>query len=240
VKSFGVVAFVLWSVFGIDVALAGDLPLPATAAPSLPPLDKAYASSARWAGAYLGINGGYGVGSSQWTLGGFSSSVFNTGGSLFGGTVGFNYPVSEVLFGLEGDMDWSSLNGNTAGCAVNAAGAAAACETKNNFLGTARARMGYVADQALFYVTGGAAFGDLQTGLSPPTTFDSTARVGWAVGAGLEYAFWGNWSAKAEYLFIDFGTVSCTTVANCGSATGASVVLTESFVRGGLNYRFSW
>ena len=72
-RSFGAVAFVLWFVFGIDVALAGDLPLPATAAPSLPPIDKAYASSAHLAGAYLGINGGYGVGSSQWTLGGFSS-----------------------------------------------------------------------------------------------------------------------------------------------------------------------
>jgi len=71
----------------------------------------------------LGINGGFGAGSSQWTLGGVPSSVFNTDGFLFGGTLGFNYPVSEVLFGLEGDLDWSSLNGSTAGCAVNGGGA---------------------------------------------------------------------------------------------------------------------
>ena len=237
-KSFGVVAFVLWSLFGVNVALADDLPLPTIGAPSLPPIGNAYASSAHWAGAYLGINGGYGVGSSQWTLGGFWSNVFNTDGFLFGGTVGFNYPVSEVLFGLEGDVDWSSLNGGTAGCAVNAAGAGAACETKNSFLGTARARVGYVADRTLFYVTGGAAFGIVQTGLSPLTTFDSTTRVGWAAGTGLEYAFWGNWSAKAEYLFVDFGAVSCTTAANCGSATGASVALTENIVRVGINYIF--
>ena len=81
-----------------------------------------------------------------------------------------------------------------------------------NFLGTARARVGYAAERTLIYVTGGAAFGNIQTGLNPPATFDSTTRVGWAAGAGLEYAFSGNWSAKAEYLFVDLGTASCTTV----------------------------
>ena len=107
--------------------------------------------------AYLGINGGYGVGSSQWTLeaSGRTSST---------PTVSFSVARSasttrsvKFCFGLEGDVDWSSLNGGTAGCAVNAAGAGAACETKNSFLGTARARVGYVADRTLFYVTGGAA-----------------------------------------------------------------------------------
>ena len=51
-------------------------------------------------------------------------------------------------------------------------GAGAACETKNNVLGTARARVGYAADRTLIYVTGGAAFGNVQTGLNPPATFD--------------------------------------------------------------------
>ncbi len=237
VKSLGV-ALVFLSLLGVGQARAADLPLPA--APSLPANDYATGAYARWGGAYVGINGGYGLGSSQWTLGGAPSSIFDTNGFLLGGTVGFNYPVSEVLFGLEGDADWSSLNGSTGGCAVNAAGAIAACETKNSFLGTARARVGYAAERTLIYVTGGAAFGNIQTGLNPPATFNSTTRVGWAAGAGLEYAFAGNWSAKAEYLFVNLGTASCTTFGNCGSATGASAVLTDNLIRGGLNYRFSW
>jgi outer membrane immunogenic protein len=239
VKSFGA-ALVLLSLFGVNAAFAGDLSLPAIGARALPASDRPNVPDARWGSAYLGINGGFGVGSSQWTLGGVPSSVFNTDGFLFGGTVGFNYPVSEILFGFEGDVDWSSLNGSAAGCAARAGGAAAACETMNNFLGTARARAGYAADRTLIYVTAGAAFGNVQTGLNPPATFDSATRLGWAAGAGVEYAFWGNWSAKAEYLFVDFGTTSCTTPANCGSATGASVVLTENLIRGGFNYRFSW
>jgi outer membrane immunogenic protein len=238
VKPLGV-ALVLLSLVGVNQVRAADLPLPAIGVPGSPANDYANAY-ARWGGAYVGINGGYGSGSSQWTLGPLPSSVFDTNGFLLGGTVGFNYPVSEVLFGLEGDVDWSSLDGSTAGCATNAGGAVAACETKNTFLGTARVRVGYAAERTLIYVTGGAAFGNIQTGLNPPATFDSTMRVGWAAGAGLEYAFSGNWSAKAEYLFVNLGTASCTTFANCGSSTGASAVLTDNLIRGGFNYRFSW
>jgi hypothetical protein len=107
VKSFGVVAFVLWSLFGVNVALADDLPLPTIGAPSLLPIGNAYASSAHWAGAYLGINGGYGVGSSQWTLGGFWSNVFNTGGFLFGGTVAST--TRSVKFCLASKAMWTGL-----------------------------------------------------------------------------------------------------------------------------------
>ena len=46
------------------------------------------------------------------------------------------------------------------------------------------------------------------------------------------------WSAKAEYLFVDLAAASCSTAANCGSATGSSVAFTENVVRGGFNYRF--
>jgi outer membrane immunogenic protein len=228
------VAFIFLSVIGVSRAAAADLPLP-----SQPHYD-ANAPYAHWGGVYVGLNGGYGLGSSQWTQSFVSTSIFNTDGFLLGGTIGFNYPVSAVLFGVEGDLDWSTLNGSIGNCAVNGAGAAAACETKNNMLGTVRARMGYAFDRTLIYLTGGAAIGAFQTGLNPPATFDSATKVGWAAGAGIEYAFSDAWSAKAEYLFVDLGTASCTSAANCGSAAGASVSLTENLVRGGFNYRFSW
>jgi outer membrane immunogenic protein len=228
-----IVALVVLSVIGLSRAAAADLPLPS-------PNFDANAPYTHWGGAYLGLNGGFGVGSSQWTEGLISTSIFNTDGFLVGGTIGFNCPVSAVLFGVEGDLDWSSLNGNVGSCGVNGPGAAAACETKNNVLGTVRGRMGYAFDRTLIYLTGGAAFGDVQTGLNPPATFDSTTKVGWAAGGGLEFAVTDAWSAKAEYLFVDLGMASCTSAANCGSAAGASVALTENLIRGGFNYRFSW
>jgi outer membrane immunogenic protein len=173
-------------------------------------------------------------------LGLLGTDVFNTSGFLFGGTAGFNFPISAVLVGLEGDIDWSGLSGNATNCAVNASGAAAACQTKSNLLGTARARVGYAFDRTLIYVTGGTAFAPVQTGLSPPSTFDAATKFGWTAGAGVEFAFFGNWSAKAEYLFVDLAAASCSTAANCGSATGSSVAFTENVVRGGFNYRFPW
>jgi outer membrane immunogenic protein len=228
------VAFIFLSVIGVSRAAAADLPLP-----SQPNYD-ANTPYTHWGGVYVGLNGGYGFGSSQWSQGLILTNIFNTDGFLLGGTIGFNYPVSAILFGVEGDLDWSTLKGSVGTCAVNGAGAAAACETKNNVLGTVRARMGYTLDRTLIYLTGGAAFGDFQTGLNPPATFDSATKIGWAAGAGIEYAFSDAWSAKAEYLYVDLGTASCTSAANCGSAAGASATLTENLVRGGFNYRFSW
>lgn len=235
-----VVAFVLLSLIGIGRPLAADFPLPSQAAPVPPPIYNSEAPGKSWAGVYFGINGGYGFGNSQWSLAGTPTSIFNSNGFLVGGTVGINIPISEVLFGFEGDIDWAGLDGSVGNCAVNGTGAVAACETKDNFLGTARARVGYEFDRALVYVTGGAAFGNVQAGLNPPATFDSALKVGWAAGAGIEYAFTNNWSAKAEYLYVNLGNASCTTIANCGSAAGASVALTEDVIRAGLNYKFSW
>jgi outer membrane immunogenic protein len=31
-------------------------------------------------------------------------------------------------------------------------------------------------------------------------------RAGWTVGTGIEWAIWNNWSVKAEYDYLDFGT----------------------------------
>ena len=238
VRSF--VALTLLSALGSGPALAADFPLPTAEPPRPPTIYDPNGPYTNWAGAYLGLNAGYGFGSSQWTLGLLGTSVFDTSGFLFGGTVGFNYPISVVMIGLEGDVDWSGLSGNAGNCAVNASGAAAACQTKNNLLGTARARVGYALDRTLIYVTGGAAIAPVQAGLNPPSTFDSATKLGWAAGAGAEFAFFGNWSAKVEYLYIDLAMSSCSTAANCGTAAGSSVAFTENVVRGGFNYRLPW
>jgi outer membrane immunogenic protein len=233
-----VVALVLASLVGTGRLLAADFPTPAQSTPV--PFYSPAPPSKSWNGFYLGVNGGYGLGTSQWSLNGTPTNIFSPNGALAGGTLGFNLAISEVLVGLEGDADWAGLDGNVGNCAINTAGAVAACETKNNFLGTARLRVGYQFDRLLPYVTGGAAFGNISTGLKPPASFDSTFTAGWTAGVGIEYALTDTWSAKAEYLYVVFGNASCTTIANCGSAAGASATLTESLLRAGFNYRFSW
>lgn len=233
-----IVTFSVLLALGSSAASAADLPLPEPARPAT--FYDGSGPYTNWGGAYLGLNGGYALGSSQWTRGGLGTDVFNTNGFVLGGTAGFNVPVSVVLVGLEGDLDWSGLSGGIGNCAVNSSGVTATCQTKSNLLGTVRARVGYALDRTLIYVTGGGAFAPVQAGLNPPSNFDTTTKFGWTAGAGLEYAFFGNWSAKAEYLYVDLASGSCASLSNCGTATGSAVAFTENIVRGGFNYRFPW
>jgi outer membrane immunogenic protein len=63
---------------------------------------------------------------------------------------------------------------------------------------------------------------------------DSTTRLGWALGAGIEKKFTPNWSAKLEYLYLDYGTRTFLT----GTGLDTSVRLRDHIVRVGLNYQF--
>ena len=83
------------------------------------------------------------------------------------------------------------------------------------------------------YITGGAAFGDINAATAGLTT--SATNAGWTVGAGIEFAIAGNWSAKAEYLYVDLGKFNCG--LNCGALTD-NVSFTTNLIRGGINYRF--
>jgi outer membrane immunogenic protein len=216
-------------------ALAADLP-----APSLPVAAPAVLYN--WTGFYLGINGGFGTGNSNWSDGPVGTTgTFPISGYLVGGTVGVNYQIGEYVFGIEGDGDWTNLRGNsgsTCGAIAAVVPPPASCQTQSQWLATVRGRVGYAFDRILLYGTAGAAFGNVQTGLNPPSTFDSYSEAGWTVGAGLEVAFAPNWTAKAEYLFVDLPNATCTTVGNCGGAAGSIVSFNESVIRAGVNFKF--
>ena len=96
------------------------------------------------------------------------------------------------------------------------------CETSNNWLGTARGRIGYAFDRFLPYFTAGAAFGDIKGTVGAVNDFSAT-KVGWTGGAGVEYAFIDNWSAKLEYLYVDLGKATCA--AACSGGDPISVTL---------------
>jgi outer membrane immunogenic protein len=188
------------------------------------------ATSYNWTGFYVGINGGGAWGKSDWTNPLASSSDFNLSGGMVGGTAGYNWQVGQAVFGVEGDVDWSGVKGNTGALAVCGTGT---CETKNPWLGTFRGRLGYAFDRFMPYVTGGLAFGELQA--NTPTGSVSDTRAGWTVGAGLEAAISGPLTAKIEYLYTDLGSVSCGSPA-CAPTTDAD--FRANLIRGGLNYKF--
>jgi outer membrane immunogenic protein len=211
---------------GAASAFAADLPA------RMPSKAPAYGPAYSWSGWYLGFNGGYGWGQSSWTdaVAGVTTGDFDLDGALIGGTVGVNWQHGPWVFGLEGDGDWSDISGSTATfCAPN-------CETRNNWLATFRGRVGYAFDRVLPYVTGGLALGDIEAGVAGFGR-DSSTQAGWTVGAGVEWAIAGPWTAKVEYLYTDLGTMSCS-VASCGGVGPVDVDFTANIIRGGINYRF--
>ena len=207
--------------------LAAAMALPSFAADMSRPAFKAPSSDApwNWTGFYVGINGGYGFGKSNWTNVAGTTGDFNVRGALAGGTIGYNLQTGMWVWGLEGDVDASWIKGTDA---------TICCETKDEWLATARGRIGYAFDRWLPFLTGGAAFGDVKM---TPVGFpaETSTKIGWTAGGGLEYAFQGAWSAKVEYLYVDLGKASCD-VATCGVAT--DVTFKTSIVRGGINYHF--
>lgn len=121
------------------------------------------------------------------------------------------------------------------------------------WFGTVRARLGVEpADRVMLYATGGLAYGEIDSSVNVTATSSTGAvvaatasatntQVGWTVGGGAEWAFLDAWSAKVEYLYIDFGTFT-DTFAGAGAfatVTGSSHV-TDNIVRVGVNYHFGW
>lgn len=211
----------------VALAMAG----PSSAADLRPLKAPAYVAPFSWTGFYIGLNGGYGWAKSDWSGGANTASV-SPKGWLIGGTLGYNLQTGVWVWGLEGDFDLSTIKGSNTGTGVCAT--APGCETRNRWLATARGRVGYSFDRWLPYLTGGAAFGDLK--LAPPGGGAETkTKIGWTLGAGVEYAFLGAWSAKLEYLYVDLGKTSCS-AATCTVDT--DVTFKANIVRAGLNYRF--
>jgi outer membrane immunogenic protein len=181
-----------------------------------------------WNGYYAGINAGYGWGRSRHDVG----FAYGTSGVTLGGTAGINWQFGNYVVGGEADLDWSAIKGG-ARC-VNPA---FTCNTRNDWLGTARGRIGYAFGRWLPFVTAGGSVGNVRTTAVGPLTLTGidTTRFGWAAGGGLEYAMWGNTSLKLDYLYVDLGSADCA--AACG-APADRVKFSAGIVRGGVNYRF--
>jgi outer membrane immunogenic protein len=184
-----------------------------------------------WTGLYAGVNAGYGMGTSTWSAAPAANN--KPKGFLAGGTLGYNWQAGAIVYGIEGDFDWSNVKDT-----VNCLGAVVTCGTSNDWLATFRGRLGYAFDRWLPYVTGGGAYGNVKATATVPafgtSVSSSSNQFGWALGAGIEYAFMGNWTAKLEYLYVDLGSFNAATAPAVNN-----VSFKENIVRVGLNYKFS-
>jgi outer membrane immunogenic protein len=191
-----------------------------------------------WTGFYIGghIGGAFGGNNNFAGFGG------NNDGRFLGGVqVGADYQFApNWVLGVEGQYSWLGNNNNTV--VFTGAGAGFTYTNNQRALGSVTGRVGYTWGPAMLYVKGGYAYSDnsetLLSGTTPAIfSFDSGHRDGYTVGAGLEYMFAPNWSAKAEYMYYDFGSsrfVNPTQLVSFGSFRTE-----DHTVKVGLNYRFN-
>jgi opacity protein-like surface antigen len=206
------------------------------------------ASPTGWSGFYVGVEGGGDWGRSRHINNTNDITPnFDVNGGVLGGTIGYNRQFGGAwLFGLEADMSWMNAHGSASNLAPNF-NPASSSETKENWLSTARVRLGAVpADRWLAYVTGGVALADVEAIAHQPngdSFSDSQIRVGWTAGAGIEYAIDRNWSAKLEYLHVGLNNAPYLNNLNPavnGVNRGGGVPLSDEIVRAGINYRIDW
>ncbi|MDE2330272.1 MAG: porin family protein [Bradyrhizobium sp.] len=270
------VVAVLAGLFGTASALAADLPARVyTKAPVM--VDPGYNWSGFYIGGNIGYSWGRSSDTSTFTNGAGTTLFTSTGSSdldgvVGGGQIGYNWQIQNWVWGLEADIQGTDEHGNrdftcpTGVCTAStlAPGFALAflipgsaipvsMEQKIDWFGTVRGRVGaLISPRVLLYATGGLAYGGVNTNetIATITGFSNTdVRVGYTVGAGIEGAIGGNWTAKLEYLYVDLGRTSgsfATTIPAFGPG-GASGNLTsyysshisDNILRVGLNYRFN-
>jgi outer membrane immunogenic protein len=204
---------------GAVAADLGDRSKIAHSVPEAPP------SPLTWAGLYVGAHVGYGWSSIEWQEGAFSGS-HDGEGLLAGGQIGFNMQTGRLVYGLEADATAGFIEGGN-GCCDHAVAA----------LYSVRARAGLSSadNRWLFYVTGGAAFADVDYG-SQGFGGHSDTHFGWVAGAGIERALARNLTARLEYLYYDFDSLSAPPGALGAGATDLDPTIQT--VRFGLNFKF--
>ena len=214
-------------------ALAADLAArPYTKAPPV------VAPIYNWTGFYIGGHVGGAFGNDN-NFNGLVVGNNNDARFLGGVQVGADYQFApNWVLGVEGQYSW--IGGNNNGVLF-----------PNGYLytndqraiGSITGRIGYTWGPALLYVKGGYAYSDNREtlvlgGVPQAFAFDHSHKDGWTVGAGLEYMFAQNWSAKAEYQYYDFG--NSTFVTPVALAPFGSFRNDEHTVKVGLNYRFNF
>ncbi len=191
-----------------------------------------------WTGFYIGGHIG-GAFNGDNNFNGLTTGNDNNGRFLGGLQVGADYQFApNWVAGLEGQYSWLGSNSN----GVIFPGGFVYTNNQRA-LGSVTGRLGYTWGPALLYAKGGYAFSDINetvTFLGVPTAFaiNGNHRDGYTVGAGLEYLFAQNWSAKVEYQYYNFGDANFVVPAQL--APFGRFTTDDHTVKAGINYRFNW
>jgi len=185
-----------------------------------------------------------------------TSSGSNTAsGWLLGGQIGYNYQLkNNWVLGIEGDASWSSLKGSNKDPSFSTIN-----QTQTDFIGTLAGRVGYAWDRLLVYGKGGGAWANNKYSVISTTTFTvgngspapvsvypgmltdgaTVNRFGYMLGAGIEYALTPQWSVKAEYQYLNFGTQRTTlsTATTVVSPFDEDIKQTIQVAEIGFNYK---
>ncbi|MDB5546720.1 MAG: OmpA-like transrane region [Tardiphaga sp.] len=210
-------------------AFAADLPARTySKAPAYTAPEAVY----NWTGFYVGGHVG----------GAFNgdNALFGSNGRFMGGIQGgadYQFARNWVV-GIEAQYSWLPSNTNTA---LFTGGSTLTDNDRG--IGSVTGRLGYTWGPALLYAKGGYAWRDnsldVTNAAGAPAAFTADSkRSGYTVGAGLEYMFAPNWSAKAEYQYYNFGNTTVT--SGPADVVGANYRKDDHTVKVGLNYRFGW
>jgi outer membrane immunogenic protein len=207
-----------------------------------------------WTGAFVGIGLGGDFTSNKWTTntrtarnepatafnnpGKLDNSSFRT--SLYGG---YNYQLnSRFVVGVDADLGYSFDNKKTiTGVPGLERGNRGTLQGQTDWDGSIRGRFGYLITPSIMaYAASGVAFKDAKYTADTArfVSSESDTLVGWTIGAGLEAQLMGNWVARAEYRFNDYGDKNVTLNPGTSGQVGAKTNLNENVVTVGLAYKF--
>jgi outer membrane immunogenic protein len=225
-----------------------------------------------WSGLYVGGNLGYGWGNGNTDFSflprpevfGFNNVSLGarSTGVTGGAQLGYNWQVGSLVTGLETDIQGSGIKGSVSAVRTLSSnpldpGSLISSEPKLSWFGTVRGRLGVtVTPELLLYGTGGLAYGHVDASANwsqsnaeapdgPPRIAPasiSKTKVGWTAGAGAEWMFAHNWSAKLEYLYVDLGNESAIGNPGLGNPekkVGYTWHTQENIARVGVNYHFN-
>jgi outer membrane immunogenic protein len=185
----------------VTPAMAADLIV------ETPIYEEAIAAAHDWSGPYAGVHLGWVTGSTEAPFGPVGGPLttgndpFDFSGWLAGAHLGVNFQDGSLVGGVEALVDWAPFSGDDADLGGDTNG------IRGKFLGTLAGRIGFAADTALFYLSGGVA---VLTADGVILDIPAQAAVGYTffggtVGAGVEMAFDENISARLDYRYYAFG-----------------------------------
>ncbi len=207
------------------------------------------------------------------TPGFLGSDTLTPKGAIGGGQIGYNWQTPpNWVFGLEADLQASGEKGSHSfsnpfnfttllfnQIVVPVSGIATMdYAAKITWFGTVRGRVGYAWDRVMLYATGGLAYGGVNLAgtntvsgtvagspfLSVTGIGHSQVNVGWTVGAGIEGLLGNRWTWKAEYLYLDLGSMDdpdnlLLAISTSGGRVTTHTNYSDNIVRLGLNYRLN-